>query len=319
MPDDSDELGPRQPRPCSWDEVFAITGGLKDVSIEEIERGRADWNYHFSSKDMRPCGRKGCETLHCNGWVVAIKGRRYVNIGSDCAKLYANVDLWDRSLREYRSRQVADAQAAALVRVREQAQEKQYWLDNAAEVERAIWLYESFVAAASGPLLRELERRADKMQTSIERDFKLTEDEIETRRVQLAGSKFYDEPGPYVAPIERRSIGELVGLHCFRWGRAPRLMRNSLQSLVTTLLSWSPKPSDKNAELATLRAMRDLGPYSNDLNESVVATQQFFSDANLRTLMKLDVARSQGMLSVELDESQRTVRIVRKAHWDRAA
>lgn len=210
MSDDSDSLGPRRPRPINWDEVLTITGGLKDVPIEEIERGRPDWHYEFSATDMRACGRKGCETKHADGWVVAISGGRYVNIGHDCAQKYAKVDLWQDSLRAYRSRQLADAQSAAFVHVREQAQTKQHWLDNAPEVERAIWLYESFLVAAKGPLLKEIEQRADKMRTTVERDFKLTDEEIATRRVQLSGAKVEGEPGPYVAPIERRPIGELV-------------------------------------------------------------------------------------------------------------
>lgn len=316
----TEDFAPVPPRPKSWDDVFAITNELRGVPIEEIVRGRVHWEYHFDAKDMRPCGRKGCEQKHAHGWLVALPGQRFVHIGNDCAQKYAHADasLWSSNVNNYRERVRAEARTAALIEARDKAQRKQYWLDNTTGIEAAIALHESFVRQARGPLLDEIEKRAERGLSVIERDRRLSEDELQMRRAMLSGARVEGEPGPYVAAVEKVVVGDIEGLNCFRPQGSPRELQSQLQRLVKTLLAWSPAEDDIAAQRSLVHATGELAPLSNRLNSSLVAVNRFFSESNLKTLMLLDVARSQGITSIELD-SRTGVIVKRLPHWQRAA
>lgn len=314
----ADDFGPIPLRPKSWDDVFTITKELRGVPIEQIERGRIDWEYNFDSKDMRPCGRKGCEKKHAHGWLVALSGQRFVHIGNDCALKYAQAGLWTSNVSTYRDRVNAEARTAALLEARNTAQLKQYWLDNTPEIDAAIALHDSFVQQARGPLLNELVKRAERGLFAIERDRRLGEDELQMRRAMLSGTRGEDEPGPYVAVIEKTTVGHLEGLECFRPQGGPRELKSQLQRLVTTLLTWAPAEDDRDAQRSLVHATRDLAPLSNRLNTSLIAISRFFSGSNLKTLMLLDVTRSQGITSIEYERRTGVV-ITRRPHWQRAA
>ncbi|HVI60427.1 MAG TPA: hypothetical protein VM619_16355 [Luteimonas sp.] len=314
------DFAPVPPRPKSWDDVFAITNELREVPIEEIVRGRVDWEYDFDAKDMRPCGRKGCEQKHAHGWLVALPGRRFVHIGNDCAQKYALADasLWSANVNNYRERVRAEARTAALIEARDKAQRKQYWLDNTPGIDAAIALHESFIRQASGPLLDEIEKRAERGLSVIERDRRLSEDELQMRRTMLSGARAEGEPGPYVAAVEKIAVGDIEGLDCFRPQGSPRELQSQLQRLVNALLAWSPAEGDLAAQRSLVRATGELAPLSNRLNSSLVAVDRFFSGPNLKTLMLLDVVRSQGITSIKLDGNFAVV-IKRLPHWRRAA
>lgn len=314
----TETLAPVPPRPKCWEDVFAITGELKGVPIEEIERGRVDWEYTFSVKDMRPCGRKGCEQKHGHGWLVALSGGRFVHVGNDCALKYAHAGLWASNVSTYRDRVSAEARTTALIKVRDDAQRKQCWLDNTPEIAPAIALYDSFVRQIGGPFLSEIERRAERGQSTIEKDKRLSDDELQLRRAMLSGGRVEGQPGPYVVAIEKVAVGEIAGLDCFRPHASPRELHTKLQQLVTTLLKWSPSEDDRDAQRSLVRATRDFAPLSNRLNSSLVAVSKFFTEANFNTLMNLDVARSQGITSIHLDGSG-GVQVTRRSHWQRAA
>lgn len=314
----TETLGPVPLRPKSWEDIFAITKGLRGIPIEEIERGRVDWEYHFDAKDMRPCGRKGCEQRHAHGWLVALSGQRFVNIGNDCALKYAHAGLWSSSVSTYRERIGAEARTAALLKVRDEAQRKQYWLDNTPEIDDAIALYDSFVRQARGSLLDEIEKRAERGLTLIERDKRLSDQELQLRREMLSGSRTEGGPGPYVSAVEKVAVGALEGLECFRPQGSPRELEAQLQRLVSTLLTWSPAADDRDAQRSLVRATRDLAPLSNRLNSSLVAVVKFFSESNLQSLMLLNVTRSQGIVSIRRNGVDSVI-ITRRAHWQRAA
>ena len=117
----SSDFAPVPPRPKGWDDLFEITHGLHGIPIEEIERGRVDYEYTFSSNDLRPwpagVRAKALSWLACRlGW------RAFRQHGNDCAK-YAQAGLWSSSIRNYREQEASRARAVALVEVREQAQE----------------------------------------------------------------------------------------------------------------------------------------------------------------------------------------------------
>ena len=153
---------PLPPKPTCWDDVYAITKNLHDVPIEEIEKGQAIWDYHFSSSDMRHCGRKGCPQVHGYGWIVALKDGRFVHVGHDCAEKYANVDLWKTQVAVYNERVRRDAQNTAICNARDRAQTILFWLDNNEQMRAAADLFASFSSGARGPLLDDLRRRAEK-------------------------------------------------------------------------------------------------------------------------------------------------------------
>lgn len=251
-------FAPVPPRPKNWNELFGITSNLRDVAFDEIERGRVDWEYQFDSKDMRPCGRRGCERDHAHGWLVALPGCRFVHVGNDCAQKYAQGGLWSANINTYRERVNSEARTAALLGARDEAQRKQFWLDNNQEIAPAVKLYESFARQVGGPLLSEIEKRAERGQTLIEQDRRLSEDELQLRRAMLSGAKVDSEPGPYVAPVETVIVGELVGLDCFRHAASPRDLHLELQRLVTTLLTWSPAKDDRHAQRSFVYATRTL-------------------------------------------------------------
>jgi len=316
MSDDRD-FAPRPVRPKSWDDIFGITQNLKGVPILEIEMGRLDWEYMLSSSDQRPCGRAGCEQKHAHGWLVALSGQRFVHIGNDCAKKYSP-EIWDGKVKDYRERRNVEARAEALVHVRGEAQRKQYWLDNSPELDAAIALHDSFAAAARGALLSEIERRAERGLPVIERDVRLTVEERENRIAMLSAPLSEGEPAPYVPAVERIKVAELSGLLCFRPLQTPKDLRRSIQTLVQTLLTWTPKEGDKNADRAMSNAMRELAPLSNQLNSSVVATRLFFSESNLQALMQLEVIAGQGIRAITRD-GPNSIRIERRAYWNNKA
>ncbi|MFL9582233.1 hypothetical protein [Stenotrophomonas sp. AB1(2024)] len=315
-----DEFGRRPPRPKNWNELYAITEGLRDIPIEEIVQGHPIHEYEFDSKDMRPCGRKKCERLHAHGWIVGLVGGRYINIGQDCAARYTNggPDIWGAKVSAYRVREAERIRKEAFVQVRLEAQAKQYWLDNTPEIAQAIAVHKSFCDEAKGPLLTAIERMAEKGKPAIECDFMLSADERAMRLAALQAGRAPGEPAPYVPHAETRVIATLSGLECFRLGGGPEALRNQLQQLVATLLTWQPKDDDQHATRSMQRATRDLAPLCNRLNTSLVAVKRFFSDANMKNLMMLPVVRPQGIISIERSGGG-GVRISRRAHWGKAA
>src|SRR5690606_11793946 len=148
------------------------------------------------------------------------------------------------------------------------------------------------------PLLDEIEKRTERGQSMIERDRRLSEEELQMRRAMLSGARVEGEPGPYVAAVEKVVVGDIEGLDCFRPKGSPRELHLQLQRLVTTLLAWSPAEGDQVAQRALVRATNELAPLSNRLNSSLIAVDRFFSESNLKTLMLLDVVRSQGITSI---------------------
>lgn len=315
-----DEFRPRPPKPKNWEELYAITDHLRDIPIEEIVQGHPIHEYEFDSKDMRPCGRKSCERPHAHGWLVALRDGRYVNIGQDCAARYTNggPDVWGAKVSAYRDREAARIRKEAFVHVRLEAQAKQYWLDNTPEIVRAIALHRSFCNEAKGPLLTAIHKMAEKGKAVIERDFVLSADERAMRLAALQAGRAPGEPAPYVPHAETRVIATLSGLECFRLGGGPEALRNQLQQLVTTLLTWQPRDDDQHAIRSMQRATRDLAPLSNRLNTCIVAVEKFFSDANMKNLMMLPVVRPQGIISIERSEDG-GVRISRRPNWGKAA
>ncbi len=306
------------PKPKNWEEVFAITGGLDDIPISLIERGRLDHNYQFDSKDLRPCGRQGCKQKHANGWIVAIEGQRFVHIGNDCAQKYANPDIWDQRLGEYKARVEKDARDQALVQARDEAQRKLHWLDSDDVLDEMISLFESFSVEAKGPLLDEIEQRAEKNRTKIEIEVRLSQEQRDLQRVMALGAQFDVEGnGPYASASDLVTVAELAGLTCFKNGKSPRYLKLQLLRHADVLLKWFPPAGDRDGVRALMRSTRELGPAGNGLNESKVAAQKFFSQDNLQALMKLEVIRKQGITSIERVGNR--IRIVRLPHWQRAA
>lgn len=314
----TDEFAKVPPKPMNWQDVFGITGCLRDVPIEQIERGRVDWEYNFDPKDQRSCGRMGCEQKHAHGWLVALPGLRFVNIGNDCARKYASAGLWSASIDSYRERISAEARAKAFAEVRDAAQQKQYWLDNTPEIQSAIAVFESFASQARGPLLSEIERRAERGLALIERDRRLSDEEIELRHAMASAARLDGKPAPYVATVEKVTVGTIEGLECFRPQASPRALHSLLQQLVSTLLKWQPADDDRDANRSLVTAMRNLAPLSNGLNMSLKAVERFFTNSNLTALRSLEVARSQGIVSISLNGAG-GVDILRRAHWSRAA
>jgi len=314
----SGDFGPRHPRPKTWADILAITGGLSGVPIEEIEAGRVDWEYQQSAADMRKCGRKGCQRDHAHGWIVALPGNRYVNIGNDCACKYANADKWSTGVKRYREQERTDARDAAILEARDQAQRVEYWLSNDPEIKKAIALYMSWCDQAKGSLHQEIVRRAEKGKCDVERFQKLTTVQMEQRRVMLLGGRVDQVDDPYIARAETVKVATLKGLECFRPLNNPVELRRRLLLSARQLLVAMPAEENSKKVKELVSATRELVPLKNALVKSVRAAQAFFTTDNFAAVMQLDQIKPQGITAIELGPDG-TVLVSRRPNWDIAA
>ena len=307
-----DHTGSLPPRPRTWEDVYAITKRLHGVSIKEIEEGRLVWPYEFSSSDMRPCGRGGCQKPHGHGWIVALKDGRYVHIGKDCAKAYANPELWQANLGVYKERVRREAQERALCEAREQAQAVLFWLDNEVELPLARQLFDSLLMELRGPLLDDLRKRAEKGNVDVTREHRLSDAEVNARRhaqtiVKEDGTTFT----PHVSPFETTTIGRLRGIGCFR-NEIPDLLRylerDALLLLRNSHGEMSKSDLDEMSRLAT-----DSRNNKRKLERSVSDLFSFLEPANLALFASTQLAKQQGVLDVAVQGG--AIEITKKAHW----
>ena len=300
------------PRPQTWEDVFAITNRLHGVAIKEIEEGRLVWPYEFTSTDMRPCGREACKQLHGHGWIVALKDGRFVHIGKDCAKAYANPDLWAAQIGVYNERVKRQAQERALCEAHEHAQSILFWLDNDREVPLARQLYDSIIAELRGPLLEDLRKRAEKGNADVTKERRLSDTEISGRRqaqtiVREDGSTYV----PHVSPFETITIGRLRGIGCFR-NEISDLLRY-LERDALFLLRKSHSEMSKNELNDMSRLASDMRNNKRALEKSISDLFLFLEDKNLQLFANTHLAKEQGVVTVEVQGG--ILVVTKKAHW----
>jgi hypothetical protein len=295
--------------------VLQIVAGKRDVSIEQIQAGRIVRKYDF--KDWGACGRAGCRREHGFGYIVALLGGGFINIGHDCADKYADAEKWAKMLSDFDATTLREAHEVAIAQALNAAQLKQHWLDNDAKqvIEDAIALHASFCRDAGPVLLREIEKRAEKGRSLIEYEHRLTPEEHEVRRI---AAQRIDQPEVSVPWTEMRPLGDLKGLLCFRPGRTPSETSVRLQRLVTVLIEWVRREGEDTKLL--MQQTRELGPMTRDLEDSLRATRDFFSPGNLETLMRLPAIKSQGIITIER-VGPGEVRVVRRpgSGWNKSA
>lgn len=301
---DSSGFDPLPPRPTNWAEVFAITGSRVDVPIELIERGQRAWEYTFGSKDMRGCGRKSCPQEHGWGWIVALPGGGFTNIGHDCADRYANKDLWQASLKVYRARLNREARHQAIAAAREAAQQVFFYLERSDTLTEANALYESFVEVAPGPLLNEIIKRADRGETRVEVEHYFTESEREIRRAQLDGDRPEGAPSVRVPHMELRTLGDLVGLRAFKGGRSPKEIGIRVGRLAESLLRRDPSEDDVDGRKALDEDRSALQDLQRSLVTMVTESMRFFSEANLKLLVRLPLAKRLGIRGLSVRDGR---------------
>ena len=305
--------GPIPPKPTCWADVFAVTGELSAVLISEIEQGRLDWEYHFSSSDMRPCGRKGCKQEHGHGWLVALRDGRYVHIGNDCAKNHANPDWMQSQVSGYNDRVKKEAQAQAVVHAREKAQAVAYWLDCNLQLPLATKLYQSFVSEVRGSLLSDLRKRADKMESEVKREVRLSDSEVKRRResatiVKQDGTSYT----PHIPTSEFVLVGRLKGIGCFK-NDIVDLVR-SIERDAKYLLLHSHGEISKR-ELDFLREAINRVGIAQRLVERIIGDiASFFSEPNLDLVLKMKPAQSQGIVGITVQPDHSVV-LTRRSHW----
>lgn len=307
-----DRYGPVPPKPTSWADVFAITHDLSGVSIQEIEEGRVDWEYDFTSRDMRHCGREGCKQVHGHGWVVALRGGRYVHVGKDCAQKYANATLWNAKVGLYNERIRREAQAEALILARDKAQAILWWIDTNSELAPAVTLYRSFQREAVGPLLADLQKRAEKGEAEIRHEVRLSPQEVVRRReartyVRTDGST----STPHVPTTEFVIVGVLKGVRCFR--KDISLQVRALEKNAFLLLRSACNLMEKR-ELDLVRdVMNSLTNEKREIERAVADIWQFFSKKNLRTYLNSPLCRKQGVTDIAVIDGE--VVVTRRVGW----
>lgn len=307
-----DALRSLPPRFKSWEDVFAVTNGLRDVPIEEIEAGQLVWPYDFTSKDMRPCGRDGCKQVHGYGWVVALRDGRFVHIGNDCAQKYANAVVWQAQMNAHSERVRKEVQERSFAMARDQAQADLHWLDNDSELPLAKKLYASLVAELRGPLLDNLRKRAEKGDAVITKERRLTDEEIRSRResqtvIREDGTTFT----PQISPFEDVPLGRLRGINCFKDGIG-ELVRD-LERSSSLLLQKSHGEMSKEEVKDMTMVAGNAKNIKRKLERSVGDLFSFLVDENLRLLAHSPLANQQGVLSIAVDNDR--VVVTRKAHW----
>lgn len=307
-----DALRSLPPRFKTWEDVFAITNGLRGVPIEEIEAGQLVWPYDFTSKDMRHCGRDGCKQVHGYGWVVALRDGRFVHIGSDCAEKYANAVLWQAQINAHSERVRKEVQERSFAMARDQAQANLHWLDNDSHLPLAKKLYVSLVTELRGPLLENLRKRAEKGEAIVTKERRLSDEEIRSRRdaqtiIREDGSTFT----PQISPFESVPLGRLRGINCFK-DEIGELVRDLERSSSLLLQKSHGEMSKDEVKDMTLIA-RNAKNIKRKLERSVSDLSSFLEVENLRLLASSPLANQQGVLSIAVHNDN--VVVVRKAHW----
>lgn len=308
--------GPLPPKPTNWADIFMITGELYGVSITDIEQGRVDWEYDFSSSDTRHCGRQGCKQVHGHGWIVALRDGRYVHVGNDCARKYASPDLWQAQVTGYNKRIRKEAQTKAVFQARERAQSILYWLDNNSQLRVATAIYASFVKEANGSLLSDLHKRANKGEPEVRKEVRLSDEDIMRRREALtqirADGTTYT---PHIPSVELITTGMLRGIGCFKQDVA--YLARHLERDALYLLRNSHGEMTKHELDAVLNVINELGNTKRKVERAVSDISLFFTEANLKVLLSTDAARSQGVVGIAMQSDQ--VIFTRRAHWGKRA
>lgn len=286
-------------RPKCWDDLFEITNHLMDVPISEIEQGRLDWEYEFSSGDLRACGRQGCKQGHAHGWLVALAGRRFVNIGIDCAQKYGNNAIWKSMIDGYKEGRRKEARGQAVASARDRAQELLNRIDTDVSLSQKMNIFESFCRQAQGPLLNEIRRKADANDQDVTAEFFLSNEEFELRRSMASGTS--------VARVELRKVGSLVGLACFRFNLNFPELKRDLEAISKKLLSQDSSRVDHIAKRALTALLNDSRALEARFENSLSAFDQFFSESNLASVILLESARKGRVSKITISEDVITI------------
>lgn len=311
--DEDDTFAPKPPEPKNWAELFAITKGLRGIPMAEIEQGRPDWHYQFGSKDMRKCGRLHCEKRHGDGWLIALRDRRFVHVGHVCARSAAHdVAAWDRKLNAHEEDRKAAARRKAAIEAVDAAAVA-YAFAGSDEVRSARSLHSQFCTQAKGSLLDALHERGRTGRSEVEKDRRLDDREMEVER--LRRSRGFDDTRPvHVARTVQDRVGTLVGIEAFAPGK-------DVESRADNLLRLASRLRNVNAEALTDKqvkelhqATRELSPLKSSLTAAIAATRRFYTATNLRTVMLLEETRRSGIIDIVLGEAS-TIHVRRREGW----
>jgi len=293
LADQEEQLGPKltPPHKWTWEAIDEMTGGLKDVPNQAILGGRIDHEYRC--KTWGSCGRKSCRKSHGWGFIVAIAGRRYVNIGHNCRDKYASPE-WDRMVKDFRDRQGAEYQAKAIAQLLLDAKSKLGWHRSIeVDVLGRTNLRNSFRQQLQGGVLTEIERRANKRDPRVVHEVSISAAMQDAKRAMLGGGRVDKvEENIRVSRFETRHIGDLVGLEIFVPMKDPLSLWKRFGTLLTTIIDSEPLLEDPDVLRAMIKAGRDLVPWGNDILASIAATDQFFSEKNLRVVSEMLSART---------------------------
>ncbi len=282
-------------KPKTWEEVFAITGGVVGVSIDQINHGEPVDDYHLSSKDLKPCSRDACGALHCNGWIVRLADGRHTNIGKDCAKKYANAEFNAR-VREFETAERQRQAAEAIRSIKVECQQLQAWLvATAVERDAAAALQQGLAKALDGPVYSELDRRAERNQPEIRRARTLTKDERELRKAMQEGAIGNDRPGFVPAEVEE-TIGSLRGLRSIGTRMDIRYNAMNLARQLEWLLRAEPESREKRTEFNS--RWDNANTLKRKLDASIEAVHQMVEPSNLSLIQQLPVCKGQGIRGI---------------------
>ena len=304
--DGESALGPQAPIPTCWADVNAITGGLSNVAKELIAKGRIDREYHFEPTGQ--CGRASCERTHGWGYIIALPGMHYVNIGHCCCANYA--PGWKVMHRDFRDRQNAYAAEQAFRPLQQDAQAKASWLEGMADEARSLTeLRNLFLRELKGGVADEIIKRAQELRPRVERHVSISAKDRQARGAMLHGGRVdVAESTVRVARFEVHHLGDLVGLGAFKPMCDPMARWTRLHTLIALIARAEYDCSDRDDRKALMRAGRDFGSFSNDLLASIGDVRAFFAPKNLQLVCKLSVARGQGITSIEVSNSAVLVR-----------
>ncbi|MDQ2702718.1 MAG: hypothetical protein M3Y70_07890 [Pseudomonadota bacterium] len=305
-------LGPRSPQLYSWAEVHATTGGLKDVGIDQILKGRIDSKYDLPVEGK--CGLLGCERVHGLGYIFAIPGGGYVNVGHCCADRHAKdqKDALDSMKRDFSDWTNEQSRKISLELLVEDAQEKIRWL---AEVEpvavRGTALRNSFLREFRGQVEIDILQRAQKKLPRVERQVSVSASTRDAQRAMIQGGRVdVVAENIRVAKFEVSHIGDLRGLDIFVPQRDPVSLWIRFQTSVNVVLGAENGDLDAEDLRILNRIRREFGAQFNDLSASMRAADDFFSQKNLDVVRDMPINRGKGISRIVVSGNE--IRVLRE-------
>lgn len=283
----------RSARLQKWPDIEALPGYHADFVAEAtIKAGELVKRYCVDEEELRPCGIAGCCTGHKEGVIVLLLDGSIARVGHICGRRLFGDETWDKQIRLIKAEDRAAAEEAA---ARQSQVESARARDEVERLEqgplrRLRWLFSDLSAQIPPAVMAELQRRADNDDPVINRYRRPTKKERELYEVRK-------EPAPKLVPFE---VGQLRGLR-FLARRPTMVIDFSIKPAIKKLEQgdWS----NRSALQSLNRIAADLPAMLEGAAQGIRAGVEFFSEANLLEVAKIESALATGLDRLWVEDS----------------